>query len=91
MIRAAILATILATPAMGQQCAPPGDVDAELARNYGEILQAHGNADSGDVMAIYANLQTQTWTLIVISGDMACLVASGDGYSQRWRGPVTDG
>jgi hypothetical protein len=62
------------------QCAPAEAVHEGLSRNYGETPQATGEAADGAVMALYANEETGTWTLLVVTVGQACLVASGGGF-----------
>jgi hypothetical protein len=53
-----------------------------LAERYGETRQGMGLVSpSNNVMEIWANLETGSWTLTATSpGGPTCLVASGDGY-----------
>lgn len=74
-----------------QQCAPVAAVSEGLAQNYGESRQASGVAGNGAGMELYANTDTGTWTLLVVTAGTACLVASGGSYAQRMAGPGVEG
>ena len=73
----------LATAAAAQQnCAPHDVVMINLAERYGETRQGMGLVSpSSNVMEIWANLETGSWTLTATTaGGPTCLVASGEGY-----------
>ena len=82
LILAAAAVSFLAFPAFAQSnCAPREMVVARLATGYGETRQGLGLGSGGQVVEIYASLDTGTWTITVtLPSGMTCLVASGEGY-----------
>lgn len=81
-----------AVTAWGQtQCGPYAAVVEGLAQNYGESRQAWGLSGDGQIMTIFANIDTGTWTLVAVRGMEACLVASGGNYGADPTGPGVEG
>lgn len=78
------LLLIFAAQAFGQtprQCGPRDNVVALLGERYGESRQSIGLAGRGQVMEVFASLETGTWTITVtLPNGMTCLVASGQSY-----------
>ena len=64
------------------QCAPHDVVLISLAERFGESRQAMALVEpSGNVMEVWANLETGTWTLTATSpGGPTCFVAGGQAY-----------
>lgn len=89
MIRAAILAACVATPAVAQQCGPTEALSAFLGREYDEWPVARGLSQSGDaIVQIWANLETGTWTLVVVRPDgMSCMALTGQAFGMLERPP----
>ena len=60
------------------QCAPRADVLQALGSKYGEARRAIGIAGQTNVMELFANPETGTWTITATApnGSM-CLLASG--------------
>ena len=64
-----------------RQCGPRDNVVAILGERYGESRQSIGLGASGQVMEVFASLETGTWTITVTSpAGMTCLVASGQSF-----------
>lgn len=62
-------------------CNPRADVLAHLASKYGETRRAIGLASANQVMEIFANAESGTWTITVTQPDgVTCLVASGQSF-----------
>lgn len=67
-----------------QQCAPYESVVAQLADDYQEQLRTLGLVDNDAVVVQFANEETGTWTILVVSPQgVACLIASGESW-QLW-------
>ena len=67
----------LATP----QCAPREQVLPVLQQKYAEVRQGIGLAGNTQVVEIFANAETGTWTITASRPDgLMCLVASGDHF-----------
>lgn len=83
MIRAAILAALVATPVAAQtvNCAPHNVVAQRLAERWGETRQGIGLAADNTVLEVWASPETGTWTITVTRpGGPTCLVASGEAW-----------
>jgi len=77
----------LATPVFSQNapqpnnCAPRDVVLKKLSGKYKETRHAIMLGAQNAIVEIYANLETETWTIAVTSaGGPMCVVASGIGY-----------
>lgn len=78
---------ILAAQALqaAPQCAPRDRVTTILADTYGETRSGIGLNGSDQVMELFTNPATGSWTiLITLPAGAACLIVSGTGYE-----PVT--
>ena len=86
MIRAALIAAMLATPAAAQTaltCFPREAVMVRLAEAFGETLQSIGLGNGGAVVETFANLQTGTWTITVTTTEgITCLIGSGQAFER---------
>lgn len=82
MIRAGILAAVMASPAVaGGNCGPHADVVSGLLKGYGEVSIASGAAGSNSTMELFLNPATGTWTVIAtLPNGSACLLASGNNW-----------
>lgn len=85
-VAAAICAALIAgTPAAAQtrQCAERERVVERLAGTYGESRQSIGLAANNQVMEVFANLESGSWTVTVtLPSGMTCLVASGMAFEE---------
>jgi hypothetical protein len=77
---------------MPPQCAPREAVLATLGTNYGEGRLAVGIAGQSNMMELFSNSQTGTWTLLATSPDgQTCLIASGSHFETvRQTAPAKD-
>jgi len=96
-ILGAICTTLLATSATSQQepmgnhfrvCGPMEPLMSGLVKGYGESIQMVLNNDmspnEGGQTILTANIETGTWSLIVIGPDypdLVCIIQSGQGFS----------
>lgn len=63
------------------QCAPREQVLPVLQQKYGEARMGMGLVGTGQVMEIFTNPETGTWTITASLPDgVMCLVASGEHY-----------
>jgi hypothetical protein len=62
------------------RCGPHAEVLAYLSTNYQEKVVATAVANTGSPIEWTAS-DSGTWSMLVVSEDAACLVASGDGWS----------
>lgn len=78
----ALLAALAATPAVAQmQCGGYADAAAFLFERYGENLTVQGIDGAGNVIAMFANPDTGTWTAFIVYPDgKACMVSSGSDF-----------
>ena len=77
----ALAASLAATQAGAQTCAPHDLVVERLTTAYGETRQSIALGAGGAVVEVYANLATGTWTFVVTPPDgPACMVAVGQAY-----------
>jgi hypothetical protein len=82
-IIAAALATIIATgaSAQNQNCGPAVDLLQRLQGEYGEYATMRGLMESGDLLFIFANPETGSWSAVTASPTgIACLRAFGEAY-----------
>jgi len=83
-MRAALIIAMLAAPvaAQDQQCRPLAMFIERLAEAYGEspvILLTNG---TGNILTVWTNPETQTWTITETRPDsMTCLRSSGTGIA----------
>lgn len=87
MIRILTILLAMASPAaaqMKQPCAPHDALAEQMTGRYGERL-AHSGLTAGDnVLEIWANPDSGTWTALVLNAqNIACIVATGE-FWQDW-------
>jgi hypothetical protein len=86
MTRLATILALTAAPVFAQNqtvCASYDDFTAALASRYGEQRQWTALERRGGLMEGWANLETGSWTIIVIGPDLrSCLVAAGPHYER---------
>lgn len=85
LILSAALMTMLAWPAQAQQstrnCAAREAVVERLAGRFGETRQSIGLGSGNQVMEVFANSETGSWTTTVtLPSGMTCLIAAGEGF-----------
>lgn len=78
----AIIVALAATPALSQtQCAGTDQVAELLAANFGEVVQGLGLDASGNMMMVWANVATGTWTITASTpAGMTCVIGAGEYY-----------
>lgn len=74
----------VAPVAQAATCADRSQVVGALADRFGETLLGNAVSNSGEVLEIYSNTDSDTWTILVTLPDrgLSCLVASGTGQRQ---------
>lgn len=82
---AATVAALLASPAAAQAprpCGNPADIARRLATEYREAPTARGVDSRGNLVTVYSNPDTGTWTVIVFAPAVGCalVAASGEGW-----------
>lgn len=78
-----LAALVAATPAVAQECAPIDIMAEALTSRFGEAVVAEGIAGNGELVQLWANPDTRTWTLVVVMpAGISCMVASGTDYSE---------
>jgi leucyl-tRNA synthetase len=85
MFRAAVIILLLAawtSPVQSQQpsllCKPHAYILKVLKEKYGEHVMARAVNDKGELVEIFRNPKTKTWTVIVtIANNLSCVVGSG--------------
>lgn len=91
LIPAAFLA--MCSPAHAQQgafCGPRERIVAQLTDRHGETRRAVGLQQNMQVMELYANDETGSWTIIVaMPTGVACLVSAGEEF--HLSAPVAPG
>jgi hypothetical protein len=86
VIRSAVIASVLtlaAGTAHAQQapCGNPVDIAERLAVEFGEAPAARGIDAGGNLVVIYSNPETGTWTvLLALSRGPACIVSTGTAW-----------
>jgi hypothetical protein len=78
-------ASLTAVPAAAQtqNCAQRDMVVERLAGTYGESRQSIGLAANNQVMEVFANLESGSWTVTVtLPSGMTCLIASGMAFEE---------
>jgi len=82
IVRIAALAALLAVPVAAQSnCRPAEEVKTFLEGRYGEAVVAYGVMDTGNLVQIWANLTTGTFTAVVSDGVFSCITANGGDFA----------
>lgn len=82
IMRIAALTAFLAAPVAAQSnCRPVEEVKTFLEGRYGEVVVAYGVMDTGNLVQIWANLTTGTFTAVVTDGIVSCIAANGGGFA----------
>lgn len=84
MTRLALLACLIAAPAVAQDgppCGPRDGIVAALSQQFGEEPAGMGISDEGPVMEVFANARTGTWTALVSDpSGQSCIIEYGEGW-----------
>lgn len=79
---AIIACALFAAPVSAQQqCAGTADVYAMLTVEFGESRTWIGQHESGNLLELWGNPDSGTWTLLGSQGGMTCMLSNGVGYS----------
>ena len=62
-------------------CGSTAGMSAALKEKYGETVLITAKTSQGNVMKIFFNAKTTTWTAAMEGGKTMCLVTSGKGLS----------
>lgn len=86
VIRSAVIASVLtldAGTAHAQAfCADAPSITTRLATEYGETPTVGGVDAAGRLLIMFANVETGTWTAVVIAAEgLSCIVSSGEGWT----------
>ena len=82
IMRIAALAALLAAPVAAQSnCRPVEEVKTFLEGRYGEVVVAYGVMDTGNLVQIWANLTTGTFTAVVTDGIVSCIAVNGTDFT----------
>jgi hypothetical protein len=66
---------------VAKKCAPRAVVLQELAEKYSEVRQSIGMAGPAQVIEVFADPASGTWTIIATAANgMTCIVAAGAAY-----------
>lgn len=78
---------VIGTPAHSQEapqnpCAPTSNVEAMLKKQYGETVAQVGIMEGDIPVVIYANPQTQTFTITIRrEGGVSCFMGGGSSWT----------
>ena len=78
----AVLCFFSVWPVSAQECNSWQQVSAHL-KNYGQILAARAPTDGGNLMGIFVNPATDTWT-VVRQVPLGCTAVLSQGIGWRW-------
>ena len=89
LVIAATLFASLSSEAFAQQnCAPINSVEQQLMSRFGESVRTTALANNGALVVQFANEETGTWTMLVVSADgVACALASGVAWRSQKATP----
>lgn len=74
----AMTAAAQAEPITNLPCAPHDTLARFLIEQFGESVQEQGITEKGDMMQLWANQKTNSWTFMLTGpSGMACLMSSG--------------
>lgn len=76
-----VMGALVAVPAQTPQaqCDNAKAIIKLLKTKYGEVLLFEGRTNLGNIVKIFMNLKTQTWTSVVEGDVVMCVTASGKG------------
>ena len=78
----ATLMIVCATQAAAQNCRDREGGEEVLRSQYGETVQSYGLDTAGNVVEMWANLETGTWTLTAsTAAGLMCAIGAGDNYA----------
>ena len=68
------------------QCGPSATLAQHLADNFGERPVFEGVTPDGSLLVFFVNDTSGTWTIALVQGSAACLVAAGQKASMKPMG-----
>ena len=83
IIAALAVAFSVSTAQAQQQCGPAATLAQHLADNFGERAVFTGTAADGNTVVFFVNDSTGSWTIAIVQGAVACLVASGQSAEMK--------
>jgi len=87
LMRTALVAALCAGPVAAQQCAPRSDFEVELADRFGEIRQTAALGSVGQLIEVWVNLETRTWTATLTDQNgLTCIVSYGTNWQMTPQG-----
>ncbi len=66
----------------GLQCGSYPDMVSQLIERFGETPLPITFIGAQGVLQFYANKETGSWTVLRITGEIACMMASGNGLGE---------
>ena len=82
-LAASLAVAVLPAAAQTRNCAEREHVVERLAGTYGESRQSIGLAANNQVMEVFANLESGSWTVTVtLPSGLTCLIASGMAFEE---------
>ena len=66
----------------GMQCGRYADLVSQIEGRYGEAALPITFISQRGVYQFYANMETESWTVLRVTGQVACIVAAGDGLGE---------
>lgn len=84
-MKSLILALLVASssPAYTQENCGTLDQLGALVNKHGETLITSGQLDEGVFLATFANLETGTFTTVIMTADSACIAAAGGDFKHH--------
>ena len=91
ILTALLLAVTSCSPAYAQSaCGGYDQIVEQIHNRYGETLQSGGMTSSGDMLQVFSNDQSGSWTIIITNPNgLACVVSVGDAYHVKPQGEDT--
>ncbi len=77
MIRAAITAALVASPAYAATCGPAIDGLRELFEKHDQSASFQGTIRNGNRLWVFVNHETGAWTAVEVGGALMCVLAVG--------------
>ena len=82
VLASAALVGFMAFPAFGQDCHEFDVLDATLRADYAERSIILAMTDTGAAFLFYGNPNTESWTIVLLNGACASVMAYGTGYEE---------
>ena len=83
-----ILALLIASPAVAQQCGPSTVVKERLQTRFGEQSVGRGLRNAQAIFEVWANRESGTWTIILtMPNGTSCVMAAGTDWQDSISEP----